>query len=65
MILGVVKVGRWGLSCPKGRSDVSLPTPPRRLDYVMASWDRDLLPCREAGVCVLPAPLWEEHADRE
>lgn len=48
MILGVLKVGRWGLSCPKGRSDVTLPTPPRRLDYVMASWDRDLLPCREA-----------------
>jgi hypothetical protein len=36
-------LGAW----PKGRSDVSLPTPPRRLDYVMASWGRDLLPCRE------------------
>lgn len=56
-------LGAW----PKGRSDVSLLTPPRRLDYVMASWGRDLLPCREGrSVYVyMPAPQWEEHADRE
>lgn len=42
-------LGAW----PKVRSDVSMPTPPRRLDYVMASWGRDLLPCREdKSVCV-------------
>lgn len=51
----------------KGRRDVSLPTPWGRLDYVMASWGRDLLPCREGrsvSVC-MPAPLWEECTDRE
>lgn len=62
-VLGRAPLG----ACPEGCSDVSLLTPPRRLDYVMASWGRDLLPCGEGRIVYvcMPAPLWEEHADRE
>lgn len=48
-MLGRAPHGAW----PERHSDVILPTPPGRLDYVMASWGRDLLPCREGrSVCV-------------